>query len=310
MIQKPSLLFMLCCCVVGSALALLGCSNEQVLPSSVPSQTAATELPEADFPEPSITPTPLPLEQSSTPAPLAAQVNGEGILLDEYEAELSRLQGKSGTGLATYDGEKILEDLIDQVLLAQAAVEAGFVADDAMVQTRIQELGLSDQALSEWMTAYGYSEDDLHRVMKRAISATWMRDQIITEVPSTADQVHARQILLYNSGEAEAVYAQLEAGTDFGTLAVEYDSITSGDLGWFPRNYLNVSELDEVLFTLEIGAYSPIIQTPLGYHILQVLERDPNHPLTADARRTLQVQTLRQWLEDQRNQSAIIMLLP
>jgi len=241
---------------------------------------------------------------------MAFQVNGEGILLEEYEAEIARFRPNSGTGLATYGEEQVLQELLDQVILAQAASEAGFQLDESLLEARIQQLGLSDQALADWMTVYGYSESSFRHAMKREIAAAWMRDKVIGEVPDTAEQVHARQILLYNSNEAEAVYAQLQSGTEFGTLVAEYEPVTLGDLGWFPRGYLNVSELDDVLFNLEAEAYSPVIQSPIGFHIVQVLERDPNRLLTADARRVLQVQALADWLEDRREQSEIINFLP
>ena len=107
-----------------------------------------------------------------------------------------------------------------------------------------------------------------------------------------------------------AIHAQLESGDDFGAVATEVDPITKGDLGWFPRGYLIVPELDDILFTLEIGTYSPVIETALGYHIVQVLDRSLDRPLTAEARRVLQTQALAQWLENERNKSEIIILLP
>lgn len=247
---------------------------------------------------------------TATQFPLAARVNGEAISQALYEAELVRFQDHAGTGLATYTEEMVLEDLINQVLLAQAAREAGFLVDDALVETRIQALGLSELELQEWLAANAYTSEDFRQAMAWSIAAAWMRDQVSAQVPATADQVHARQILLYNSTEAEAAYARLQAGVDFETLAAEYDPVTKGSLGWFPRGYLNVTELDEVVFNLEVSAYSPVIQTPLGYHIVQLLERDPQRPLTADARRTLQAQSVNEWLQTQRAQSEIIILVP
>lgn len=257
------------------------------------------------------TPSPEVVPLSETPsAPLAVLVNGEGIPLDDYQAELARFQASAGTGLATYGEEVVLQDMVDQVLLSQAAHDSGFVVDNAMLEERIDQLGLSDQELEAWKSAYGYSEQGFLRAMRWSVASAWMRDQIIALVPETADQVHARQILLYNSNEAENVYAQLEAGTEFGTLANEYDPLTKGDLGWFPPGYLLVRELDEVTFSLEPGEYSGIIKTMLGYHIVQVLERAPNRLLTADARRVLQLQALEDWLEARREQSEIEILLP
>ena len=310
MYWKQITLFVLIFAVAGLLLILTSCSNGEALPSIVPSPTTSIGVVDPTAAEPTRTPSPTSIGESATQVALAARVNGEGISLEAYEAELTLFQMTPGTGLATYGDEKVLEDLIGQVLLAQAANELGYYVGEDLLDTRIGELGLSTQALEEWMVNFGYSEESFRQTMGWAIAAAWMRDQLIAEVPATAEQVHARQILMHNSTEAEAVYAQLEVGTDFGTLAARYGPVTSGDLGWFPRGYLNVTELDDVLFSLEPGTYSAVIQTPIGYHIVQVLERDPDHPLTADARRVLQVQRLAQWLETRRNQSEIIILLP
>ena len=296
--------------VVGLLFIFTGCSNGQAIPMTDTSPTASTEAAPPTVLIPTDTLTPSPTVEFVTQVPLAARVNGEEISLEAFQAEIARYQNIPGTGLATYSEEKILEDMIDQILLAQAANDLGFLVDDSLLDSRIQDLNLSDSALNAWMKDYGYSEGDFRQTMKRAIAAAWMRDQVITEVPLTAEQIHARQILLYNSDQAEAVYQLLEDGTEFGTLAVQYDPVTYGDLGWFPKGYLNVSELDDVIFDLEPGLYSPVIQTPLGYHIVQVLERDPNHPLSVDARRVLQLQVLAEWLDTQRNLSEIEVLLP
>ena len=56
--------------------------------------------------------------------------------------------------------------------------------------------------------------------------------------------------------------------------------------------------------------YSGIVETRLGFHILQLIEREPDRMLDPDARLVLQNNAVRKWLEDQRNQSEIVFLLP
>ena len=73
----------------------------------------------------------------------------------------------------------------------------------------------------------------------------------------------------------------LEAGADFTELAYEYDPLTGGDLGWFPAGYLLQPDVETAAFSLQPGQYSGIIQTSYGYHIVYVIERDSNHPLSA-----------------------------
>jgi parvulin-like peptidyl-prolyl isomerase len=115
--------------------------------------------------------------------------------------------------------------------------------------------------------------------------------------------------LLYNSDEATNVYAQLQSGADFATLAAQYDPLAAGSLGWFPRGYLTVPELDDPIFSLQPGEYSNVIETALGFHIIQVIDRDAAYPLSPLAQQRLRIQAVQNWLEMRRNQSDIQILI-
>lgn len=254
-----------------------------------------------------------PFQPSPTPQPLAARVNGEAILLEQFQSELARYQAVVGTQLATEDEQRVLQEMIDQLLLAQAAAEAGFTVDETAVQARMDRLVLqlgSDQALVDWIASHGYTQESFRQELARSIAVAWMRDQIAAEVPAAVEQVHARQILLYNSDAAAGALARLTAGEDFVALAAEYDPITKGDLGWFPRRYLLVPALEEVAFSLQPGERSDVIETALGFHILQVIERDSAKPLEQDARLVLQSQHVEAWLTERRANGDIQILLP
>lgn len=264
-----------------------------------------------------ITPTPVPptqtpLPPSETPVALAAIINGEPILLEEFNAEVQRCQ-TAHSALGTFPSEEetrriVLDDLISQVLLAQGAAEAGFTLDDSALQMRLEALAAQAggaEALRAWQQAYGYSEDGFRAALRRAIAAAWMRDKIISSVPHTARQVHVRQILLYNEDVAQSYYKQLQAGANFEELAIRVDPITRGDIGWFPRNYLASKEVEDAAFRLEIGAVSEIIKSEAGYHILKVLEVQDDRPLSPDALLALQNRALSDWLAERRRQSTI-----
>lgn len=270
--------------------------------------------------QPTITPelthrpteTPTPSPPTPTVVPLAAKVNGEGITLAEFQAELERYQMAFGTELATQAQEVVLNDLIAKVLLAQAAREAGYTVDEKLVEERLQQLASQiggQAALEDWMQRYGYTAQDLRLALGREMAATWMRNQILAQTPRQAEQVHARQILLYSAERAQSVYAELQSGKDFGTLAEQFDPITYGDLGWLARGMVLDPKLEEVIFSLQPGQYSEVIQTAAGYHIVQVIERDPQRPLTAEAYRIYQKRALQEWLAQRRASSQIELLL-
>jgi len=236
--------------------------------------------------------------------------------LDDYQVEVAQFQATStitGTNLATETNTVVLNELVDQTLLAQAATENGYKVDDALLQSRIStlenQLG-GTQTLKDWQTKQGYTLDTFTLAMKRSIGAAWMRDHITATVPETADQVHVLQILLPTKAEADQVLSSLQSGKDFLQVASTFDPMTHGDLGWFPRGYLNDPGIEDAAFSLQPGQYSPVIQTDVGFHILYLLERDPEHPLQPDARRVLQVKSVQDWLSERRKQSDIQILLP
>jgi parvulin-like peptidyl-prolyl isomerase len=257
-----------------------------------------------------LTPTMTPTE---TPVPLEISVNGEGITITEFEAAVARyLQAQAALGHTVSRetaAQTVGQDLIDTLLLGQGAAAGGKTVDDSAVQSRIEALAAQvggPDALTAWETAHGYTEADFRADLKRQMAAALMRDQIAASVPATAEQVHVKQILLYNSDEAQKALGYLKAGTDFNDLAAQYDPVTKGELGWFPRGYLPEAVIEEAAFALQAGQYSEVIQTQTDYHILFVVERDPAHPLSPDALLTLQQHAITDWLTQQRNKSTIL----
>jgi peptidyl-prolyl cis-trans isomerase C len=250
---------------------------------------------------------------TETPIPLAVTVNGEGITKAEFEAELGRYQlaqASLGNTVSPETASKaVLNDMIDTLLLEQGAAAYGFVVDDASLQNRIDALvadvgGLD--ALKVWESAHGYTDDGFRSALRSQINAARMRDQIASSVSTTAEQVHVKQILLYNAGEAQQALGFLQAGWNFNDLAAQYEPVTKGEIGWFPRGYLPASALEDAAFALQPGQYSAIIQDETGYHILYVVERDLAHLLSPDALLTLQERAVQSWLTQRRNESTIL----
>jgi parvulin-like peptidyl-prolyl isomerase len=235
-----------------------------------------------------------------------------GITLTEYQAEMVRYQLASGVDLTEEDRKRVLDALIDETLLAQAAAEKGFIVNDELIEERMNSLleNVGGQAaLDEWLTTNGYDLPGFRQVLGRSVAAAWMRDQVIAQVSDTADHVHARQILMRTREEAEQVYAQLQNGEGFDELAAKYDPVTRGELGWFSRGYLLQPDVEQAVFALEPGQYSNVVETPIGFHIVLVIERDPQRSLEPQARLELQKKAMQDWLEQQRSQSEIIISL-
>lgn len=263
----------------------------------------STPEPVSSTPEPTFTPAP----PTPTSEPTALTVNGEGIPVAEFEAEVQRyLAAQTALGSTVDEAAArgtVADDFIAQLLLAQGARSNGFTLDDAALQARIESLAAQvggAEALSAWQNAHGYSEQAFRSALRRAAEAAWMRDKIVTSISSTAEQVHVQQILLYNQDTAQSFLLQLNGGADFDELALRADPLTRGDLGWVPRGYLLNAQIEEAAFRLEIGQYSEVIATEVGFHIVKVLARDPARPLSPDAYLALQERTLKRWVEEQK----------
>jgi parvulin-like peptidyl-prolyl isomerase len=259
-----------------------------------------------------LTPTPT-LTPTATPVPLGLSVNGEGITVTEFEAGLARYQQAQAALGNTVDpkttAQTVGQDLIDTLLLEQGAAANGQSVDAAAVQSRIDALATQiggAAVLTAWESAHGYTEADFRSELRRQMAAALMRDQITASVPPTAEQVHVKQILLYNADAAQQALSYLKAGWNFNDLAARYDPVTKGELGWFPRGYLSDSAIETAAFALQPGQTSDVVQTPAGYDILYVVERDPAHLLSPDALLTLQEHAVQNWLTQQRNQSKIL----
>lgn len=244
-----------------------------------------------------ILPTRTPFPPSPTPIPTAAIVNGDLITLEEYQEELARYKAAVNRELTEDDQSLVINDLINLILLAQAAKSDGYQISDTELDTRIANLDTEDQPLADWLATYGFTEASFRIHLKRSLEAAWMRDQIISDVALEIEQVHAQQMLFYSLSAAEITMEELDEGKDFSQLASTYDPQTRGNLGWFPEGYLTIPDLDPIIFSLDIGETSDIIETEIGYHIIKVLDKQENRPIDPAIRQILQEKALDDWLE-------------
>jgi|WetSurMetagenome_2_1015567.scaffolds.fasta_scaffold142628_2 parvulin-like peptidyl-prolyl isomerase len=269
------------------------------------------DLQSAIVPAPTGTPTPTPTV-TPTPIPLAARVNGEGIPLEEFEHEIARFElaqthlGKDPSALGDYR-RLVLQSMIEERVAAQAASAMGrkILADqiDAVVADARQARG-GDSGFESWLKENFYSLAEFRDVVHRQLLVQSAADAVAAEVPLTAEQVHARHILVGNLDLANAIREEILGGKNFGELALAFSqdystSASGGDLGWFPRGILSVAEVEDAAFSLPDGQTSAVVQSRLGYHIIQTLEHDGARPLTASALEILRRKAVESWLAQQ-----------
>jgi parvulin-like peptidyl-prolyl isomerase len=153
----------------------------------------------------------------------------------------------------------------------------------------------------------GFSETAFRNLFELSLYQQKLQESLAEELPTTDEQVRARHILVETEEEAQGVLERLEAGEDFAALANELSQdpgSEDGDLGWFPRGQM-VSEFEEVAFGLQPGETSEPVETTFGYHIIQVLERDPNHALDEATLEQRRASALLDWLAEQKQSDAV-----
>lgn len=91
-------------------------------------------------------------------------------------------------------------------------------------------------------------------------------------------RVKFRQIVTRSLDKAKEALARIKRGETIATLAPLYsyspEATRGGEVGWIEKGQL-VQSMEKALFSLPVGKISPIVRSPYGYHIFQVMAVDP-----------------------------------
>jgi parvulin-like peptidyl-prolyl isomerase len=170
------------------------------------------------------------------------------------------------------------------------------------------------QRSTEWLAAAreaaDFTESDMRGQIEVLLLRLKLEEVLVADVPTTAEQVRARHILLDTREEAEEVLAELAAGAEFADLALERSLDTTsgaegGDLGWFARGQM-IDEFERAAFALQPGETSDIVESSFGFHIIHLEERDANRELEPSALQMAQRQVVEQWFAQQRASEQVI----
>ncbi len=129
-----------------------------------------------------------------------------------------------------------------------------------------------------------------------------------TEFQKTA-RVRLRQIVLEKEDDAKRILDELSQGADFAKLAKSFsvapEGANGGDTGWIEKGTL---EVFDQAFKMGIGTRSRILKSPYGWHIYEVVQKEPEGRLSfADAKAKIRGQlaeassqkAFSKWLEEQ-----------
>jgi foldase protein PrsA len=283
-----------------AALALSGCAGAQATTAPTVVNNAPNNAAQANA-----TPTGTP------DTTIAALVNDQPITMDTLNREVDRfLDGIRAVGdpmpadMKTYR-DHVLDTLIQQKLIEQAATIQGVKVTDADVDNEIQTLVTLAGGPDKWQAQLDkdrMTAQEMRDSVRSTLITQKMRDIVTANVPTKAEQVHARHILVADEASANDIIAKIKSGTDFAQLAQQYSldqttKATGGDLGWFSRGQLLQKSVEDAAFSLAPNQISDPVKSTLGYHVIQVLERVPDRPIDPQTRASLMETTFEAWVQ-------------
>ena len=230
---------------------------------------------------------------------------------EPYQAKIEASYRGTGRDNALRDAKMgLLNRMIDNKLMEQQARKAGIVIRDEEVAGAIRDL-LERRKISredmlkalerEGTTLEAYEKgirDQLKRIrlIQREInSKVAVSDEEIGEYYlkhredyEGKDMVRLKQIFIalpkgldaggkeQRRAEAEAIRKRLKDGEPFDLLSARYSqgpaAAAGGDIGFIEKGMI-LPEVEEAAFSLPLHEISEVIESPVGFHIIQVIDR-------------------------------------
>jgi hypothetical protein len=242
---------------------------------------------------------------------VAIQVEDTHYRLDYFASRLKMyvdLNGGPGvvqpsTGLGAISDLLIQEEIV-RLFASEFDIEA---TEDEVREEIASRLGITvddasfDVVFQQELARSDLSETGYKDMVEAAVLTDKLRDRFLEDVPEAVASVHYRQILVSEQGTAVGIRDEIEGGADFAALAAEnsLDAATKdngGDVGWLPRDVQDAST-EELLFALEVGEIT-IIPVPAGVLVIEILEKDDDHPVEEGQREPLAARLFDEWVQD------------
>lgn len=208
--------------------------------------------------------------------------------------------------------QKLLNQLIEDRLVYQEAVNQKVEVDQAEVDRAVAEFKKrfpNEMAMEEVLREQGLALTDLKerfrkQAMIRQLHNMEIRSKIVVspkeieefyqknpEKFSSRERLKTRSITVKKSYETREkgltdedakkkildIRAKILSGQDFASLAKESSEDVHAEKGglsdWVERGTM-IPVINDVIFALKLGEISDVIETPMGYHLFRVEERE------------------------------------
>jgi parvulin-like peptidyl-prolyl isomerase len=211
------------------------------------------------------------LASLSASADVLASVGDRELTWEAFVEMAGGPESVAGLGISSEEAAgEILESWIREQLILIAAEESG-TSRQPEVQAMIQSA--VDQIVLEAYITQVLDEVEVSRLEVENYVDVWAE--------TYATEYSIRHMLFPDNSLASSILSRLNSGESFATLASSYSvgpsAASGGNLGWMSRGMASPSFMEAVC-QLETGEISGVIETPMGYHIIQLMEKRPLSP--------------------------------
>jgi parvulin-like peptidyl-prolyl isomerase len=255
----------------------------------------------------------------------AVSVNGETVSYQRFHGFYVEYRNSQGVAVGARGDQlellkklrrEAMDQLIEQVLVGQAAEAAGIEVPSEVIDKSIADLRSifdSENSYRIKLQDEGFDDETFRAHMERMYRAKVYLDDIRIDAAVVSDedvetyydenkdrltlpvQVRVRHILLawkplgklddraFIREQMTPILERARAGEDFAALAREFsdDYATKqagGDTGFFHRGEM-APQFEAVAFSLQPGEISGPVETPFGVHIIKLEERQESELL-------------------------------
>ena len=299
--------------IISSIIAFCLLNSCQFISNEDSDEQVADNISEEQYIEPQVANTVVASDEA-----IVATVNTVSISENRYKREVLRYEAAlEKSALASVKIEKqsfdVLEQLILSKLIGQAAREQGLtVTEQQLDEAYAASMSVrgGQAGFDRWLKENIYTHVEFLTYLEEQLLATKIQELVLNNVGIYAEQVNARHIVVATREQAEDLRSKIVAGADFATLASTHSldrstSLNGGDLGWFPRGLLTMPVVETAAFALDPGELGDIVETKIGFHIIQTIDRDLQRELMPNAAVVVKRAVLDTWLADLRSQAVI-----
>jgi len=191
--------------------------------------------------------------------------------------------------------DQILEQLVDHYLILEYGKKEGISLSDQEFRKALEEVkgNYTEETFNDALLRGYVDRSEWEERFREQLLVDKILQRITEEVPlpgyddirsyyqahrerfKTPQMIRFRQIVTRSKEEAERILSRIHEGTSMKELAEKHsfapEASRGGVVDWIARDQLE-SSMEEALFSLEPGRVSPVVKSPYGYHIFQVLE--------------------------------------